>query len=852
MRDMKFLQYCYKRFVINQTDIVTKSQFSSILKRFEKAYDMSAWKDAQVLLSQFLWMAHYSDPESAYSIQASKFFMGTTEIDWRDLGIRAIDVENGWSLSADPYIETIEQEWFGGKIFRPSQELKSRYPDFKLEQEESFQLDAPVRDVMDGDYKFYRCVGQRDLVHTAFLTKPDHTAILSLPTGMGKTLAFESLAKVWASTGRTMIVVVPTVSLAKDMERRFKQGFCAHDIAYVGSLTSEQKKNIRIRIRQGTQKVVITSPEVLFVPSMMHAVLYASEKDRLTAFVIDEAHMVSQWGAFFRPKFQTLSAVHRKLVEVSTGRGFPTLLFTATLSEQSFFDLRTLFPSYERTRTEITPKSQVLSINVVSAAHLRPEIDYYGQLCTSQAEQITRLEKLLPLVPKPCIVYTTMKNENEYRNVWSATELESKIKEMGYERVSRYDGSISQDKTLQIKRLEEWQDRKIDIMVATSAFGVGIDQSDVRTVIHMCVPESLDRFYQEVGRGGRDGCPSTSVILWTQEDKEVAKGMAAEKVLTSEKAWERWSIMRGRDWCKQLTVDRFEVDLQARDSLRHNAGDYNLKWNETLLNTLNRFGWVRLHISGTHNDNKECIVVEYHDLKYQDYLKDRETFIEKFEVARAKFLELSQKARDAMFKFLDTLVVDTLEVSVPDTPIDILADFYFVQDSGVRLEMTIDNVEVSYQQNFKPSAVGLRSFSRKTDALYRRQLVGTHSVSKEGPSVYTILDSGPMAWRRVYKFLRMHLSSRDSNFVRFEGVNILLSYFDDVINRDVLESLYTLSTVKFGPVCYKSVLRGRTNAVFTIRFVKQLPSSNIDMDSIYILFTNTTIPRDLYKYEGRL
>ena len=97
-----------------------------------------------------------------------------------------------------------------------------------------------------------------------------------------------------------------------------------------------------------------------------------------------------------------------------------------------------------------------------------------------------------------------------------------------------YDGTVSQSDNAAIL-LEKWQKREIDIMVATSAFGVGIDQGDVRSVIHMCIPESLDRYYQEVGRGGRDGRPATSLVLWTNNDDKVARNMAKNKVLTSKK-----------------------------------------------------------------------------------------------------------------------------------------------------------------------------------------------------------------------------------------------------------------------------------------------------------------------------
>ena len=91
--------------------------------------------------------------------------------------------------------------------------------------------------------------------------------------------------------------------------------------------------------------------------------------------------------------------------------------------------------------------------------------------------------------------------------------------------------------------IEKWRNDEIDIMVATSAFGLGMDKSDVRLVLHACVPENLDRFYQEVGRGGRDGKNSSSLLIWNNDDKGTAKRMSSGEELSDDNALERWNTL---------------------------------------------------------------------------------------------------------------------------------------------------------------------------------------------------------------------------------------------------------------------------------------------------------------------
>ena len=132
----------------------------------------------------------------------------------------------------------------------------------------------------------------------------------------------------------------------------------------------------------------------------------------------------------------------------------------------------------------------------------------------------------------------------------------------------------------------------LDIVVATSAFGLGMDIPDVRGVIHLCVPESVDRLYQEVGRSGRDGKASVSMVLWTDTDAEVAQGMAEARLVGEEKAWKRW---RGMTPGRPFKDNVMTVDLTApTEDVTYPWSDANRYWNTQVLSAMDRARMIEL------------------------------------------------------------------------------------------------------------------------------------------------------------------------------------------------------------------------------------------------------------------
>jgi hypothetical protein len=139
--------------------------------------------------------------------------------------------------------------------------------------------------------------------------------------------------------------------------------------------------------------------------------------------------------------------------------------------------------------------------------------------------------------------------------------------------------------------LDSSPEEDLDVVVATSAFGLGIDIPFVRAVIHLCVPESVDRLYQEVGRGGRDGKASASFTLWTQADADVANDMSKARLIGDELAWKHWERMR----LGEAKGDVLQVDLTAaHDGISYAWSDANRYWNTQTLCAMDRAGMIAL------------------------------------------------------------------------------------------------------------------------------------------------------------------------------------------------------------------------------------------------------------------
>lgn len=417
--------------------------------------------------------------------------------------------------------------------------------------------------------------GQREAVRALFHLPPDETLIANLPTGSGKSL-LAHLPPMLNPEGMLTLAIVPTVALALDQARRMqillRERFphrAIPPLAYHAGLSQEERTSIRQAIRTGDQPILFTSPESA-TGSLRTLLEDAAGEGRLSHVVVDEAHLVTGWGNGFRPVFQLLPALVRGLRERAAGSPLRVVLASATLSAATLSALRQLFGP---------PQSTYL----VAAVHLRSEPRYAFQFSPHVSGQRERILEAIRFAPRPFILYVTRPDE---ATAWLTT-----LHEAGYARVASFTGRTPSGEREQL--LRAWGANKLDGMVATSAFGLGVDKNDVRTVLHATLPESLDRFYQEVGRGGRDGRASASLLVHTDRDIDQAKGMASEKFLRDETAFERWSLMISHARAGDAD-DVYWVNLNILPSHLVVGSEASSLWNMRTLTMMARAGLIEL------------------------------------------------------------------------------------------------------------------------------------------------------------------------------------------------------------------------------------------------------------------
>lgn len=435
-----------------------------------------------------------------------------------------------------------------------------------------------------GDPLLKRCLhldtytgeGQREAVRALLHLPPTHTLVVNLPTGSGKSLMAQ-LPPLLSSEGSLTLVIVPTVALAIDQAARMRDHLTRRSphlvlppLAYHGGLEPNDRRAVYDALRSGAQPVLFTSPENA-TGSLRNFLEESAAQKRLDHVVIDEAHLVVGWGNGFRPAFQLLPALVRRMRHLAGDRPIRAVLASATLSASTTQTLRLLFGPIDKTY-------------VVSAVHLRPEPRYAFHQCEDSDQRQRQVLEAVRLAPRPFILYVTRPDE--------ASDWLQRLRQAGFRRVEKFSGatpSAEREKLLQL-----WSGNELDGMVATSAFGLGVDKNDVRTVIHATLPESLDRFYQEVGRGGRDGKASVSLLLFTQQDIEQAESLAGEKLIRDASGYERWTLMI--DHAETDAHDRslHWVDLNRLPPHLRVESEASALWNVRVLTLMARAGILEL------------------------------------------------------------------------------------------------------------------------------------------------------------------------------------------------------------------------------------------------------------------
>lgn len=321
--------------------------------------------------------------------------------------------------------------------------------------------------------------GQQQVIDSV-LDRKDTLAIM--PTGSGKSLCYQIPAKM---LGGTTIVVSPLISLMKDqLEKLCELGIRAAQLN--SSLSADEQQAALEGIRDRSHEIVFCTPERLANAEFL-AVL--KEVD-IALVVIDEAHCISQWGHDFRPAYLEMAASIEAL-----GRP-PVLALTATATDDVIDDIG---KQLGRPR-----------LNVVNTGIYRPNLHYNVVQVVNAREKIGAALRIVRDSDGFGIVYAA--------TVKAAEEMFEALVEAG-ESATIYHGKLPARERKENQDLFMEGQRRV--MVATNAFGMGIDKSDTRFVIHLQVPANLEAYYQESGRAGRDGKDAWCTLLFLQDDKRV-------------------------------------------------------------------------------------------------------------------------------------------------------------------------------------------------------------------------------------------------------------------------------------------------------------------------------------------
>ncbi len=391
-----------------------------------------------------------------------------------------------------------------------------------------------------------------------------------LPTGGGKSITFQVPAL--ALDGVTL-VVTPLISLMKDQVDNLRDiGVKAYDLH--SALTRRETRRALDSCAAGRAKILYLSPEKLQVKS------FHNELRRLPVklIVVDEAHCISQWGYDFRPSYMRIAEVRRMFPQA------PVLALTASATAEVIDDIMTRLGFHRRDK-------------VFRRSFSRSNISYVARYCDFKQEQLVHI---LSRVPGTAIVYTRSRKRTR--------ELSDFLRKEGVPADFYHAGLSSEDKAGKQNR---WKSGQTRVIVATNAFGMGIDKPDVRLVIHYDLPSSLEEYYQESGRAGRDGLEAYAVVLASPADKGVLSRRLSEAFPPKDYIRQVYDMA-----CVYLSVGMGEGQERLFEfNSEEFARRFRLKEGQALaaLRLLGRSGYIN-YIEETATRSRLMMVMERHEL----------------------------------------------------------------------------------------------------------------------------------------------------------------------------------------------------------------------------------------------
>ena len=377
-----------------------------------------------------------------------------------------------------------------------------------------FDLQRPLKEIFGFDH----FKGKQEDIIRCLLSGKDCFVIM--PTGGGKSLCYQLPAMMLEGTA---IVISPLISLMKNQVDSIRNYTSQEDVAhfYNSSLTKAEMRQVRQNLLSGLTKLLYIAPESLIKEDNVSLL----QKIKITFFAIDEAHCISEWGHDFRPEYRRI----RDIID-NIGQKVPIMALTATATP--------------KVRNDIQKNLKMMDAEVFLSSFNRPNIYYEIREKTADVDKEV-LKIIRANTGKSGIIYCfSRKKVEELTEFLKANHVKALPYHAGLE------GGV------RVKNQDDFLMEEADVIVATIAFGMGIDKPDIRYVIHYDIPKSLEGYYQETGRAGRDDGEAKCIAFYDYEDlnrleklvkgKPVAEQEIAQQLLSEVMSYAESNLCRRR------------------------------------------------------------------------------------------------------------------------------------------------------------------------------------------------------------------------------------------------------------------------------------------------------------------